>query len=272
VFSGEGGDELFAGHPVYTADKVARLVDWLPRTVLDPLTRMLQRLPDSDEKKNVQVKLKRFAYSLAFSPELLSHRWRTYYTPPELQALCTDGFLASCDLSAVYAGMMRYTREADGPDLLSRSLYSDYQTLVGFYGRRLELLRAFGIDSRLPLLDYRLVEYAARIPSCLKLRGLSETKYLYRKVLEARVPRTILYDRPKLGHSVPMKNWLREVPEAQAMLSEVLGDAGFVSRGLFRTDYIDMLMSQHHLKTHNHSHRLWALLVLALWLQSVRNQ
>ncbi len=240
----------------------------MPRALLAPAAHLLQRLPDSDQKKNLQVKLKRFAYSLAFPPELLSHRWRTYYTPAELTTLCSDEFLASCDLSGIYDPMIRLNREADGRDVLSRELYSDMATLVDFYLRRLGLLRAFGIESRLPLLDYRLVEYTARMPSHLKLRGFSDTKYLYKKILRARLPREILYDRPKLGHSVPMKNWMRDDAGAIAFCERVLRDTAFHALGFFRADAIERLLDEHRRKTHNHSHRLWSLVVLALWLQA----
>jgi asparagine synthase (glutamine-hydrolysing) len=271
VFSGEGGDEAFGGHPVYTADKVAALVDRIPRVLLTPLLRGLGRLPDSDQKKNLQVKAKRFAYSLAFPRELLSHRWRIYYTSEELGQLCTPDFLDHCDLEGMYRGILQYNRLADGRDALSRSLYSDYWTLVDFYLRRLGLLRAFSVESRVPLLDYRLVEYAATIPAPLKVRRFSETKYIYRKALDGVVPHEILYQRPKLGHSVPLKNWLREDEDLRQVLLDHLSDDTFRSRGLFRQGAIDRMLREHDDKVHNHSHRLWALLVLELWLRAFRS-
>jgi asparagine synthase (glutamine-hydrolysing) len=267
IFSGEGGDELFGGHPVYTADKVAAWVDWMPRSLSSPVMQLLQQIPDSEQKKNLQVKLKRFAYSLSFSPELLSHRWRIYYTPQELKNLCTPDFLSKCNLEKVFDSMIQYNEAADGNDGLSRSLYSDYWTLVNFYLRRLELLRSFGIDNSLPLLDYRLVEYAAKIPSSLKLRGFSDTKYIYKQALKGIVPDKILFDRPKLGHSVPMKNWLRDCPEIQQWMIDILSDAQFQQREFFENRFVQHLVQEHLQKSHNHSHRLWSLLVLELWLR-----
>jgi asparagine synthase (glutamine-hydrolysing) len=268
VFSGEGGDELFGGHPVYIADKLAAIVDHLPQSVVSPLARALQRIPDSDQKNNLQVKLKRFAYSLAFPPELLSHRWRIYYTPAELRELCTEDFLEHCDIAHMFDSVLKHSGETDGRDLLSRSLYSDYHTLVDFYLRRLGLLRTFSIESRLPFLDHRLVEYAAQVPARLKIRRLSETKYIYKKALESVLPEEILYNRPKLGHSVPMKNWLRHGHGVREWVVDVLSEGAFKDRGLFRTACVQRLVDEHARKTHNHSHRLWGLTVLGLWLKS----
>jgi len=271
VFSGEGGDELFGGHPVYSADKMAQVADRMPRLVRTSLIRALGRLPDTDEKKSLPVKLKRFAYSLAFPRELLSHRWRAYYTPQELATVCSPEWLARCDVGRALEPVLRYSREADGPDVLSRSLHSDFFTLVSFYLRRLELLRLWGIESRTPLLDYRLVEFAAAVPSRLKLRGLSDTKYVYKKALEGIVPNRILYERPKLGHSVPMKNWLRDAPAFRDWVRGILTDPSCVHRRWFRPGVIERWLEEHARRTHNHSHRLWALAVLELWVRSVEH-
>ncbi|WP_404783304.1 asparagine synthase (glutamine-hydrolyzing) [Altericista sp. CCNU0014] len=269
IFSGEGGDELFGGHPVYTADKVAAPIDRIPRSILNPIAQLLQKLPDSDRKKNLQVKLKRFAYSLAFPSQLLSHRWRTYYQPHELIELCTADFLSACDLTQLFDSMLQYANAADGPDRLSRSLYSDYWTLVAFYLRRLELLRSFGLDNRLPLLDHRLVEYAAKTPSNLKIRGFWDTKYIYKQALVGIVPDKILFDRPKLGHSVPMKNWMRDNANVRDWMANILSSSSFKERGFFRFSFVERSIDEHQKKICNHSHRLWSLVILELWLKSV---
>jgi asparagine synthase (glutamine-hydrolysing) len=268
VLSGEGGDELFAGHPVYVADKLAVVADRIPQAIMKPLTWILQRFPDNDQKKSFQVKAKRFAYNLSFPPELLSHRWRIYYTPQELKQLCTDDLLKHLDMNKRLDGMLKYNSDADGKDQLSRSLYSDYKTLVDFYLRRLGLLHILSVESRLPLMDYRLVEYGAKIPSWLKIRGLSNTKYVYKKILEEILPREILYGRPKLGHSIPMKNWLREDTRARELIQDVLSDGSSKNRGVFRINFVQQMIEQHMRKTQNHSHRLWGLLVLELWLRA----
>ena len=234
--------------------------------LVSPIARVLQKIPDSDQKKDLKIKLKRFAYSVAFPKELLSHRWRIYYTLEELQELCTPEFLAKCDTGRLYDGIKESMEGADGPDHLSRSLYSDYYTLVAFYLSRLRLLRAYSLESRLPLLDHRLVEYAAKIPSGLKIKGMSDTKYIYKKILENLLPRKILYDRPKLGHGVPMKNWFRDDPAFARWTADVLKDGTLQKRGFFRSTYIDRMLDEHKRKVFNHSHRIWALLVLDLWL------
>jgi asparagine synthase (glutamine-hydrolysing) len=267
VFSGEGGDELFAGHPVYVAQKLAVVLDRFPPGIVKPLLRVLQRIPDSDRKANVQVKIKRFAAGLLLPPDLLGHRWRVQYRFHELKQLCAAEFLSCCSEPELFDDVIRYSRRPDGQDWLSRSLYNDYHTLVDFYLRRLRLLSTFAIGSRLPLLDYRLVEYAAQLPSQMKIHGVSDTKYIYKKALTDVLPDQILYGRPKLGNSVPLKMWLRRDPRVRGWIADILCDSCLRNCGFFHMNFIHRMLEEHTLKIHNHSHRLWGLAMLALWLK-----
>ncbi|MBN2088564.1 asparagine synthase (glutamine-hydrolyzing) [candidate division KSB1 bacterium] len=266
IFTGDGGDELYGGHPVYEADKMAQRADKVPGLLLKPVLFAASHLPDSDKKKNFVVKAKRFALSYAFPSELFSHRWRIYYTPQELRLLMTDHLWDQVKDYNPYEDIYQFNREADGTDQLSRSLYSDYQTVVGFYLRRIGLLKHFGIDARFPLLDHRLIEYCARIPADLKIKGNSDTKYIFKKAMANVLPHDIVYRKDKLGHSIPMKNWMRENAIVKQFISDQLSESAIKQRGLFNPAFIKGLMDQHQSKKANFSHRLWALAVLELWL------
>jgi asparagine synthase (glutamine-hydrolysing) len=267
VLTGDGGDELFGGHPVYVADKVARVYDLIPAFLKQPLAKGFSLLPDTDEKKSLTVKLKRFSYSCRFPRTLHSNRWRIYYQAEELQDLCTPDLLTRFDLGNGFYEIERLYADADGPDYLSRSLYGDYFTVVDFYLRRMQTVRRFGVEGRYPMLDVKLVEFAAKIPSNLKIRGMSDTKYILRKSMAGVLPDEIVYRKDKLGHSVPMKNWMRESPFVQSFLRDHLSRSTLQRRGFFKPDFVEKMITEHLQRTHNHSHRLWSLLVLELWLQ-----
>ncbi|MDZ7363350.1 MAG: asparagine synthase C-terminal domain-containing protein [candidate division KSB1 bacterium] len=268
VLTGDGGDELFGGHPVYLADRAAEMFGKIPGFIRQPLTHALQLLPDTDAKKSLPVKAKRFSYSCKFPASLYSNRWRIYYTPEELQKLCApdlrqrvNGFDPCRELVEIY-------QEADGKDHLSITLYGDYYSVVNFYLRRLELIRHFGVEGRMPLLDHRLVEYTARIPSHLKIGKKGETKIILHKIMHGELPDEIVFRKDKLGHSVPMKNWMRESVAVQTLLKEFLSTETVRRRGLFDPAVISRMMNEHQRKSHNHSHRLWALLVFELWCRA----
>jgi asparagine synthase (glutamine-hydrolysing) len=267
VFSGDGGDELFGGHPVYAADKMAAVFERLPLVLRRPAMTLLRRLPDSDQKLNLTVKLQRFAESLGYPRALGTYRWRIYYGLDELRKLLQRDIAGLENGSeAVFADVLELTHEADGPDLLSRSLYVDFMTEVGFYLRRMDLIRHFHITPCFPLLDHRLAEYAAAIPSRLKFRGLSHPKYIQHRAAEGVLPDEILHRKDKLGHSIPFKNWLRYEPVVKHFVQGVLSERRLKERGIVNSEYVQTLWQDHQEGRRNNSHRLWALTVLELWL------
>ncbi|HEY8468168.1 MAG TPA: asparagine synthase-related protein [Longimicrobiales bacterium] len=268
VLTGDGGDELFAGHPVYAADKVAQRFEALPRLVREPLAGLLQRLPDSSKKKSATIKLRRFAYSVGFPSELHSNRWRIYYKPDELRRLLSADWQAVLDTADPLAPLRTIYAEADGRDHLSRSLYGDYQTVVDFYLRRMQLVRRLGFVGRYPLLDHRLVEYAARIPSDLKVTSDAATKFLLRDAMADVLPPEILARKDKLGNSVPLKNWLRQRSELRLLVEELLSPEVVRRRGILDPAQVQSLWQRHLQGWENNSHRLWALVVFELWCRS----
>lgn len=267
IFTGDGGDELFAGHPVYEADKMAALVDPIPGIIKAPVMAMARMLPDSDKKKNFVVKAKRFATSISFPKELLSHRWRIYYDFNEMKKLVNRDTYQNLNGYHPYEDILQFNKEADGPDFLSRSLYSDYQTVVGFYLRRMNLNNRFALEPRYPLLDHRLIEYGATLPSDLKFKGWSDTKYIFKKTMTGVLPDEIVFRKDKLGHSIPLKNWMRDNDKIKSMVMDFVSEDTIRKRGLFNYKFVRKMIKQHMSKTRNNSHRIWALAVLEMWLQ-----
>lgn len=269
IFTGHGGDELFAGHPVYSADKIATVVDQMPGMIKSPVIALFRQLPDSDKKFNLSVKLKRFSESLAYPTEIGTYRWRIYYGNDELNHLFVpDLAVDRAHYHSLFSDVQTLYEEADVKDQLSRSLYVDFKTEVSFHIRRMDLVRFFGIQPMLPMLDYRLVESAATVPSGLKIRGYSTNKYIEKSVLAGVIPDQILTRQDKLGHSIPFKNWLRDDPYVKGFVQEVLSDRNVKRRGLFNIEAIHTMWDNHQTARQNNSHRLWMLTVLELWLSA----
>lgn len=266
VLTGDGGDELFGGHPVYLADRMAARFDDLPGFVRRAVQWAAGLLPDTDDKKSFAVKAKRFAYSVDFPASLHANRWRMYYLSHEIRRLCTPDLARSLAETDPLSGIIRLYDEADGPDTLSRTLYGDYHTVVHFYLRRMDLLRAFGIEGRFPMFDPDLVTYAARIPSDLKIRNNQETKAILHQTMAGVLPDAIVFRKDKLGHSVPFKNWLRESGPVRRTVRNTLSESNLKKRGYFDPAFVRTLIDEHLRKRHNHSHRLWALTVLETWM------
>lgn len=268
VLTGDGGDEAFAGHPVYLADKLARWYGRIPSLLRRPFTAALQLLPDGREKKSLLIKAKRFAYSFEFPADLHAYRWRIYYKPGELERLLSPEWRAALDAPEDPLRPLREAyAEADGPDPLSVSLYGDYLTEVDFHLRRMETVRRLGPGTRFPYLDRRLIEYAARIPSELKVTSDRASKHLLLESVVELLPEEVANRQDKLGNSIPLKNWLRESTALQEFVLDTLSPEALERRGIVDPTYVGRLWRQHQSGRQNHSHRIWALLVLELWLQ-----
>ena len=266
LFTGDGGDELFAGHPVYMADKVGRLFRMIPALVRQPLFQFGRRLPDSEQKKDWKVMLKRFSESYDFPQQLGTQRWRIYYTLQELSMLLNRSLFHSIS-DEIFSIMIQFNLNALGTDLLSRSLHADYQTVVQFYLRRMEIPRAFGLSPRMPMLDPELVLLCARIPSKFKIHGWGNTKYIEKVAVEPLLPDEIVHRKDKLGHSIPLKNWIRDHSGTRSFVGDLVSKTTLHKRGLFDPVMVERLWQEHQNRVRNHSHRLWALAVLELWMR-----
>ena len=271
VLTGDGGDELWASHPVYAAQRL--IAPWerlgLPRGMGRAARWLGTHLRDSDDKRGLRVVAKRLVPDPDLPRELGPFRWRCYATPGELLALVTSSTARELAQANPFRSVLEAYDGYDGPDDgVSPHLYNDYTTASSFYMSRLLLLRRFGIEARSPFYDRELVEYGARIPASKKLEGIERTKRLFREAMEGVLPDVINHRKDKLGHSVPMKLWLRGDGPLARRVAKVLSPDAIRARGLLRPEPVQRLLEEHRARRHNHSHRIWALYVLELWLRA----
>jgi asparagine synthase (glutamine-hydrolysing) len=122
---------------------------------------------------------------------------------------------------------------------------------------------AYSLETRVPLLDHRLVEFALRMPLSRKIRD-GQSKWLLRQVLYRYVPRALI-DRPKQGFTLPLDQWLRGPLRdwAESLLSPAaLRQAAWLQAGPVKAAWQDHLSGRR-----NHQQRLWNVLMLQAWLQ-----
>jgi asparagine synthase (glutamine-hydrolysing) len=125
---------------------------------------------------------------------------------------------------------------------------------------------AHGLEVRAPFLDHRLVEFAATLPAHLKYRK-RRGKYLLQRAFGNLLPREV-WQRPKMGFGVPLDHWFRH--ELKPLLRDNLLGGQCVQRW-FRREAVENLVNEHEARTFDHSARLWALLMLELWLKEWGN-
>jgi asparagine synthase (glutamine-hydrolysing) len=265
VLSGDGGDELFGGYEWYLAQKLARHYGRLPEAVKTRwLPALVGLVPPSRRKKGPINKIKRFVEGSALPEELRHFRWCSFMTEASKQRLYTEEMQRSIDHENTCARFTSYfeaCEEADDP--VWQEQFADVKTYLAddILVKVDRMSMANSLEARTPYLDYRVAEFAAGLPSHMKLNGFT-TKYLLKRAMAGKLPPPIL-KRKKEGFSIPMKNWLQE--ELRPMMEDLLSPARIRREGFFNVRYVEKLKSEHISGAANHAHQLWSLMLFEIW-------
>jgi asparagine synthase (glutamine-hydrolysing) len=264
ALNGDGGDESFAGYERYAASRLAAVYVRLPHILRTRLIApLVTRLPYQDYRWSMIRRFKRFIAGCDDDPVTTYVNWQCYFTNDMKARLYSPEFRERVQQvdSVRLAAELFY--QADAEQLIDRLLFVDVHLYLPY-----DLLvkadiacMAHGLEARSPLLDHRLMEFAATLPANFKLRGL-ETKYFLKRAVAPLVPQAIL-QRKKMGFGVPLHRWFRK--ELKDMAYAVLLDARAVGRGYFRHEEVRRLLEEHIAMRADHSYRLWALVWLELW-------
>lgn len=262
--SGDGGDENFAGYRRYRFDLFEnRIRALLPGGMRRPFFGALgQVYPKADWLPRI-FRAKTLLTNLSLTPEQGYFHTMSWFTPKMKRLLYREALKKDLGGYDPFSVMKGYFDLAKDWDPLSRIQYVDIKTyLVDDILTKVDRTSmAHSLEVRVPLLDHEVVEYAARIPARYKLRN-GEGKYLFKKALRGLVPSEIL-ERPKMGFSIPLANWLRKGLKG-TFEEKVFSPESFVST-LFNLAPIQQWWVQHQRGTKDYSCHLWALLVLECW-------
>ena len=266
ALNGDGGDESFGGYKRYVANLAASRfngvlpagVRRLPAVVAAPLARAV---PHPLVRSGA-----RFFERFADTPEQRYASWMLHYDLPRKRALLSDAFLEAVEpdvvpqLEALFAA-------SSGPDLVDRMLDVDVRTyLPDDLLVKVDIATmAHSLEARSPLLDHRLMELAARLPSTFKIKNGRVKKHVLRRVAERLLPREIL-ERPKMGFGVPLDRWFQS--SLQSFAREVLLDGRVASRGLYRPGAIERMLDEHATGRRFWHYQIWNLLMLETWYRT----
>lgn len=257
ALNGDGGDELFGG---YTRPMVARAAQHYRRFVPAGLRRAADGVLHwrmSGPLKNATL-LARAGRGDAIDSFTYDRGFREFrqaaFTPQFLVTLA--GFDPDTMYRGVWAG-------ADGLDDVDRALYGDFSTYFPdqLLAKADVASMAHSLEARSPLLDTEMIEFAATIPTGIRLRGW-ETKHLMKRLTAKFVPREVLYRR-KRGFVMPASRWLRGALASHVRAA--LDSQSFHDRGWVRPEFTRHILDQHLSGAHDWGDQLFTLLVLEIW-------
>ena len=261
ALSGDGADEAFAGYrrQVFHAHE-ERARRWLPEGLRKSVLGGLGAFYPKADWAPRSLRLKTTLLSLA-GTGAEGYARALSVTPPELrQALYTQDFANSLGGYQAEAPLIRLMDDAPARSGLDRAQYADLAFwLPGDILTKVDRTSmAASLEAREPLLDHRLVEFAATLPEGLRVHGM-QGKYLLKKAMRRYLPEKILY-RPKQGFVTPIAEWLRGplASEARAIATS----AALARTGWFRPSFVSAAAEAHIAGKSDHSRLLWQLLML----------
>jgi asparagine synthase (glutamine-hydrolysing) len=261
VLTGEGADELFAGYERYRHQamnqRYAGAYGMVPSPVRSAIRSVIATsgLLSADLRRKAQHTFVGRELSLE---SLFLDNFYSAFSAAEQRGIRS----AAADPEAIYGSYLRYWNSRPGADSLSRLLYADQKTyLVELLMKQDQMSMACSIESRVPFLDHPLVEFAARVPSRLKIRD-GKGKYILREAVANLLPQETL-TRKKMGFPTPLKAWLLD-PRSAPVYTKLLEPDGLVASCLDLTA-VKALLDQHRNRTIDATDRIWRLLNLQHW-------
>jgi asparagine synthase (glutamine-hydrolysing) len=259
VLSGEGGDELFAGYARYAGERFSPFFSHLPEPAKQFALAISRRFP-----RLYRPKLALFALCQADEAArfvnwfpLFNHRMKT--------DLLTADFQQALECNSVDDIFADHLARSNAVGALNRMLYVDTKLWLPdlLLLRGDKLCMAASLEARVPILDHKLVEFAAGLPPHLKLRGLKR-KYLLKKLGASMLPEQIIH-RKKQGFPIPISMWFRK--EARSFARDLLSPGRIKNRGLFNPVFVENLLDEHESGFADRGSLIWGLISLEIWHQ-----
>jgi asparagine synthase (glutamine-hydrolysing) len=258
MLCGEGADELFGGYSKYVFEQLATALDWLPATAREGLLRGMARVPFHDGR------LRRLAEILSIGDR--PRRFASWYGGFDTTA--QGGMLSAAMRREVGDGGLErvfgdIVAACDGGGALERFLYCDLHTRlvddILVKGDRMSM--GAGIEARVPFLDHRVVEFAARLPASLKVSGL-RSKIVLKRLAERYVPADAIYRR-KIGFVVPLARWF--AGPWRGLLRDVLLSPRCLERGYYEPNAVRAIVESCGQGRAEREQGAWTLLAVELW-------
>jgi asparagine synthase (glutamine-hydrolysing) len=281
ALTGDAGDELFGGYNRYLLGKrVWNKLKWMPFTLRKSIGSSIQKISIEkwDKLSNLAgiSQLGDKAHKLAFRLEAIQNMEDLYWSlvtefknPEKLinginntSRLCAENNSYFNNLSK----LLSVNIEKLNLNSVEAMMYCDSKTYLSddILCKVDRASMACSFETRVPFLDFRLIELSWRLPQDMKIRD-NQSKWAIRQILYKYVPKELI-DRPKAGFGVPIGQWLRG--SLRKWAEELIDESKLKEQGFFDSFYVNQLWVEHQSFKRDHTNKLWAVLMFQAWLTS----
>jgi asparagine synthase (glutamine-hydrolysing) len=266
VLGGDGGDELFGGYDRYYGNQYVNYYAFLPEPLRKYVLGQLIRLvPDGFWYKSLSHKLK-WMHQMSFVEGGRRHARALsyfYFTQEFRDKLYGPKLRDSLEGFDPEESIYRFFDSQNASELLDKMLMADSVVRLPDHSVMItdRTTMAHGLETRAPFMDHKLVEFVARIPTSLKVRGRTR-RYIQLRLAERYLPAELVY-RKKQGFSSPLPYLLAD--EFAQIFRAFLSDSHLVQDGYLEGGLIAALLKEHLARKVDHGNRLWLLCNAEIW-------
>lgn len=260
VISGDGGDELFYGYEPFLKWALAEKVDAIPPIFIKIARGIINKIPAQYGYMGFFYKADIFLSAYRKPKHLKNRYWAGVFTPDEISELLIKSDFQSHERIELLKKDLD-TRSIDDLGLEYQTSY--LPDVICAHTDKASMLHS--IEARSPFLDNAVIDLALKIPAKYKLyQGFG--KYILRKLLHKRLPRSKVPWLKKHGYTVPMASILRT--DLKAYMLETLSSKSLKDIGIFRPEPIELLINDHISGKRNNHKKLWTLIVFVTWYRN----
>ncbi len=264
--SADGGDEIFAGYGKYTkAIAYYEKFSSIPKPIKSTLSWTLDavnvsKLPFVKDIGNIETKIEKIKNLLkAENPVSVMRYLSQPYTSEEVKSLLVE------NIKEVHTNFQNFTEIESGNDAINKMLAIDYQTYMqdDILTKVDRATMSVSLEGREPLLDYRIIEFAAQLPSNVKYKN-GDKKWILKQITHKYLPKEMM-DRPKMGFAVPITEWFKD--ELREYFMNYLSEDRLKKEGIFNAKEVVKQRDMYLAGDKENVQRLWFILMFEMWYE-----
>ena len=263
LLGGTAGDDLFSGYRRHQSLKIEIFLGYIPLFIRNTIRFFIQKLPPTIP---IFRRLRKLSSNLHLSQTERIVGYFSWFDKDHLNLLFSEDLKPKVIKYQPLQILKEYINKIPKEkDILNQMLFLEMKLFLTDHNLNYtdKMSMATGVEVRVPFLDKELVEFSTKIPTNLKLKGIT-TKYILKKVMEKYLPKEVIY-RSKSGFGAPVRKWI--INDLDHVINSVLSKENIEKRGVFDYKAVQQLIIDNKVGKTDASYTIWALLAIESWMQ-----